>query len=47
MDEVVVVGYGTLKKRNIVGAVENLSGDAVENRPNANTPVRCRARSPA
>lgn len=28
MDEVVVVGYGTLKKRNIVGAVEN--------RPNAN-----------
>lgn len=36
MDEVVVVGYGTLKKRNIVGAVENLSGDAVENRPNAN-----------
>ena len=35
MDEVVVVGYGTLKKRNIVGAVENLAGDAVENRPNA------------
>lgn len=36
VDEVVVVGYGTLKKRNIVGAVETLSGDAVENRPNAN-----------
>ena len=35
LDEVVVVGYGTLKKRNIVGAVENLAGDAVENRPNA------------
>ncbi|WP_295939795.1 TonB-dependent receptor [uncultured Alistipes sp.] len=35
VDEVVVVGYGTLKKRNIVGAVESLSGDAVENRPNS------------
>ncbi len=35
LDEVVVVGYGTLKKRNIVGAVENLAGDAIENRPNA------------
>lgn len=48
MDEVVVVGYGTLKKRNIVGAVENLSGDAVENRPNANItrPVRSGASSP-
>jgi TonB-linked SusC/RagA family outer membrane protein len=36
MDEVVVVGYGTLKKRNIVGAVESISGEALEDRSNAN-----------
>lgn len=36
LDEVVVVGYGVLKKRNVVGAIENLSGDAIENRPNPN-----------
>ena len=35
LEEVVVVGYGTLKKRNVVGAVENIAGDAIENRPNA------------
>jgi TonB-linked SusC/RagA family outer membrane protein len=35
MDEVVVVGYGKQRRRNIVGAVENLSGKELENRPNA------------
>ena len=35
MDEVVVVGYGTQRRRNIVGAVENISGEVLENRPNA------------
>lgn len=35
MDEVVVVGYGTQLKRNIVGAVEHISGEVLENRPNA------------
>ncbi len=35
MDEAVVVGYGTLKKRNIVGAIENFSGEELENRSNA------------
>lgn len=34
MDEVVVVGYGTQRRRNIVGAVENISGEVLENRPN-------------
>lgn len=34
LDEVVVVGYGVLKKRNIVGAIESINGDALENRPN-------------
>ncbi len=34
LDEVVVVGYGTQTRRNIIGAVENLSGKALENRAN-------------
>lgn len=36
LDATVVVGYGTLKKTQLVGSVENLSGDAIEDRPNAN-----------
>ena len=35
LDEAVVVGYGTLKKRSVVGAVENISGEKVENRTNS------------
>lgn len=35
LDDVVVVGYGTQIRRNIVGAVETISGSVVENRPNA------------
>lgn len=35
LDEVVVVGYGTQRRRNIIGAVENISGEVLENRPNA------------
>lgn len=34
LDEVIVVGYGTQRRRNILGAVENLSGKEIENRPN-------------
>ena len=32
----VVVGYGTLKKSQLVGSVENVSGEVLEDRPNAN-----------
>ena len=32
LDEVVVTGYGTLKKTQLVGAVENLSGEALDGR---------------
>ncbi|QBQ43065.1 TonB-dependent receptor [Sphingobacterium psychroaquaticum] len=35
LDEVVVVGYGTQLRKNVVGAVSTLSGDEVHNRPNA------------
>lgn len=36
LEATVVVGYGTLKKTQLVGSVENLAGDAIEDRPNAN-----------
>ena len=36
LDELVVVGYGVQKRRDIVGAIDQVSGDAVENRANTN-----------
>lgn len=36
LDEVIVVGYGTQKKTNLTGAVTQISGDALENRPIVN-----------
>lgn len=36
LEETVIVGYGTLKKAQLVGSVENLSGDILEDRSNAN-----------
>ncbi|WP_242696455.1 TonB-dependent receptor [Longitalea luteola] len=36
MGEVVVVGYGTQKKINLTGAVSQVNGDAVNQRPSAN-----------
>lgn len=36
LDEVVVVGYGQQKRRNIVGAIEQISGDVFEDRSNPN-----------
>lgn len=35
LQETVVVGYGTLKKTQLVGAVETVSGEELENRTNA------------
>ncbi|MDE7408314.1 MAG: SusC/RagA family TonB-linked outer membrane protein, partial [Muribaculaceae bacterium] len=34
LDEVVAIGYGKQRRRNIVGAVENVSGKEIEGRPN-------------
>ncbi len=34
LEQSVVVGYGTLKKTQLVGAVENLSGEALQDRTN-------------
>ncbi|OJV83308.1 MAG: SusC/RagA family protein [Bacteroidia bacterium 44-10] len=36
LEEIVVVGYGTLKKVNLTGAVEQVTGDVFENRPITN-----------
>lgn len=36
LDEVVVVGYGTQKKVNLTGAVDEVSSKAIENRPITN-----------
>lgn len=36
LEETVVVGYGTLKKSQLVGSVENVSGDVLEDRSNSN-----------
>ena len=37
LDEVVVVGYGTQKKANLTGAVEQITSEVFEGRPVANT----------
>ncbi len=36
IDEVVVVGYGTQKKRDIIGAIESIDGKELTSRPNPN-----------
>jgi TonB-linked SusC/RagA family outer membrane protein len=36
LDEVIVVGYGVQKRRDIVGAIEQVSGEIFENRSNPN-----------
>ena len=36
LEATVVVGYGTLKKTQLVGSVENLDGETIQDRPNAN-----------
>lgn len=36
LDEVVVVGYATMRKRDLVGAVEQVGSEVLENRPTAN-----------
>jgi len=36
LDEVVVVGYGVQKRRDVVGAIEQVSGEIFENRSNPN-----------
>jgi TonB-linked SusC/RagA family outer membrane protein len=37
VEEVVVVGYGTRQKKNLIGAVDQVSSKMIENRPVSNT----------
>src|SRR5690606_13375918 len=46
LDEVVVVGYGTLKKINLTGSVDVVSGDKLANRPAANVSLLLQGSSP-
>lgn len=34
IDEVVVIGYGTAKKRDLIGAVDQITSETIESRPN-------------
>lgn len=36
LEEVVVIGYGATKRKNLVGAVDQISGDKLQNRGNMN-----------
>src|SRR5690606_18922407 len=36
LDEVIVIGYGTTTRRRVVGAVDNINSDIIENRPVSN-----------
>ncbi len=36
LDESVVVGYASMKRRDLVGAVDQVGSDVIENRPNGN-----------
>jgi len=33
IDEVVLIGYGSVKKKNVTSAIENVKADVFENRP--------------
>ncbi len=46
LDELVVVGYGVQKKRDIVGAIDKVSGEVVENRSNPNITRSLQGRIP-
>ncbi|GGF40187.1 SusC/RagA family TonB-linked outer membrane protein [Echinicola rosea] len=46
LDQVVVVGYGTQKKINVTGAVDQISGEDIVNRPVANVMQGLQGASP-
>ncbi|MFH6999353.1 SusC/RagA family TonB-linked outer membrane protein [Flavobacterium sp. FlaQc-57] len=47
LDEVVVVGYGTQKKRKVVGAVDQVNSEAFNGRPSANTTLALQGKAPS
>lgn len=47
LDEVIVVGYGTQKKRKVVGAIDQVSNDAFQGRPNVNATLALQGKAPS
>ncbi|NGM74646.1 SusC/RagA family TonB-linked outer membrane protein [Sphingobacterium sp. SGL-16] len=47
LEEVIVVGYGTTNRRSVVGAVDQISSKAIENRPVANATQALQGASPS
>lgn len=47
LDEVVVVGYGTQKKRKVVGAIDQVNNEAFSGRPNVNTTLALQGKAPS
>ncbi|MCC9063548.1 SusC/RagA family TonB-linked outer membrane protein [Flavobacterium piscisymbiosum] len=47
LDEVVVVGYGTQKKRKVVGAIDQVNNDAFKDRPNVNATLALQGKAPS
>jgi TonB-linked SusC/RagA family outer membrane protein len=46
LDEVVVIGYGTTRRRDLVGAVEQIGGEVLAERPNMNVSRSLQGRVP-
>jgi hypothetical protein len=46
LNEVVVVGYGTQKRANIIGAVDQISSKAIEGKPSVNLTQALQGTSP-
>ena len=46
LDEVIVIGYGTSTRRHVVGAVDQVTAKAIENRPVANLTQALQGASP-
>ncbi len=47
LDEVIVVGYGTTNRKSVVGAVDQISSKAIENRPVGNVTQALQGASPS
>ncbi|WP_281309701.1 SusC/RagA family TonB-linked outer membrane protein [Flavobacterium flavigenum] len=47
LDEVVVVGYGTQKKRKVTGAIDQVSSQAFEGRPSVNATQALQGKAPS
>lgn len=47
LDEVVVVGYGTQKKKKVVSAIDQVGSDAFKGRPSVNTTLALQGKAPS